>query len=1278
MRHTRRDRILALFLALVLALPLAVPAVHADDEQEQPPVSEATAPAGTEAGEPQEGLPEETTDTQPTQAVEQPAEPEPSTEPTEPVQAALMMDEPVPAAEGAPSVEIKGSTNTWGQYCTLPELVFSNTKTVDITVKILSTNEKSATGVAPDQVADKVKELLNGQLGSISLTLYGENGLTATAFYTHGHVLGGRSDYTVPATCSTAGYTVSYYMCPSCDKPFGERRTEIPIDGTRHQYVEVATSCSGATEKVCKLCGKNERGEVVNMENTEHVWVTGSSTQNCENDEATWQYCQKCNTIKPGSYQVKAAATGHRYGFWKTTVQPDCTTPGKQEAQCMNPNCDSKITKELPVQHSYGSRTSLQGKGNGTEYNATCTTASASGYVCKICGAINPRDIRYNDPTFGTKAPGHDYQASQDCTQEVTCNRCGKQAEAYESHNLRWSYGDNGKDSKTHEAKCTRNGCTYTVAKEEHTPPADYDCTKAFTCTICGLYVDSQYKTHDYSKNLYEYVDETYHVKKCAHPGCSVGIESAHSKDDGNCATEWKCASCGYVLKAAEEHQWGPYISSGGVHYRACQNDGCGQTTSKEEHTPDSAYGVSYDCTKGIHCQVCGDVITAAAGIHNVYGAAILGDAEGHYQKCLNSRCTGIQRLTGPDANHTGGEATCQTPATCTVCHQQYGSVDMTKHTRIVVVNEKAATFTEKGYTGDRQCADCHTIVEKGQEIPTLTETCSHQFKKKVYDDAACWDQCTICGLVKNRIEHTLEPRSDDQHHWEQCAVCKYETTKVPHTPNADDHDCTTALTCGACGYELEAAKTSHQYGDQYAFGANGHWRVCTNPDCEHKEDEVRHDCVDDGDCTTAEICQVCGYTAAPALEHVPSSVWEWDGEQHYQSCLNEGCKAHLLAEAHTPAENDYLCTTPEVCAVCQKVLKEGETDHHWSDKVFRNEAGHWHVCSNSGCTAAEPEVPHTGGKATCTHPAECEVCGTPYGELDSESHGATKLVGHVNPTAEVEGYSGDQVCQDCGAVIVKGMILARLDESKASCTHENAHTVYEDAEKHWKVCGDCGAWFQEESHQFDEGNVTVEPSCTSVGQRERTCIVCGRKTTEEIPMTAHTYENGKCVCGEVEYTVSGGGTWNLHASSGGMGFRMATDSGNFAGYNMVRVNGFPLQAGTDYTFDRATGALVLTDDYLNTLEPGSYELEIEYVDGAATAPFQVASRSQVLPDLPGSGQGQQATTAPTTTKPGSENSDVPKTGDEAPLWILLALCVLSGGAAACLLPGAARRRKKN
>ncbi len=42
----------------------------------------------------------------------------------------------------------------------------------------------------------------------------------------------------------------------------------------------------------------------------------------------------------------------------------------------------------------------------------------------------------------------------------------------------------------------------------------------------------------------------------------------------------------------------------------------------------------------------------------------------------------------------------------------------------------------------------------------------------------------------------------------------------------------------------------------------------------------------------------------------------------------------------------------------------------------------------------------HTGGKATCTEKAVCEVCGKPYGELDPKNH--TDLM-HIPAKAATE-----------------------------------------------------------------------------------------------------------------------------------------------------------------------------------------------------------------------------------------------------------------------------------
>lgn len=54
-------------------------------------------------------------------------------------------------------------------------------------------------------------------------------------------------------------------------------------------------------------------------------------------------------------------------------------------------------------------------------------------------------------------------------------------------------------------------------------------------------------------------------------------------------------------------------------------------------------------------------------------------------------------------------------------------------HDEIVLKNAKEATCTEEGYTGDKVCAVCGEIVEKGTVIPKTAHN---------YED----EKCTVCG----------------------------------------------------------------------------------------------------------------------------------------------------------------------------------------------------------------------------------------------------------------------------------------------------------------------------------------------------------------------------------------------------------------------------------------------------------------------------------------------------------------------------------------------------
>ena len=70
----------------------------------------------------------------------------------------------------------------------------------------------------------------------------------------------------------------------------------------------------------------------------------------------------------------------------------------------------------------------------------------------------------------------------------------------------------------------------------------------------------------------------------------------------------------------------------------------------------------------------------------------------------------------------------------------------------------------------------------------------------------------------------------------------------------------------------------------------------------------------------------------------------------------------------------------------------------------------------------------HTGGTATCKTQATCEICGEPYGELDSENHeGGTEVRDAKEATSTETGYTGDTYCLGCYAQIQAGEIIPKL-----------------------------------------------------------------------------------------------------------------------------------------------------------------------------------------------------------------------------------------------------------
>ena len=135
----------------------------------------------------------------------------------------------------------------------------------------------------------------------------------------------------------------------------------------------------------------------------------------------------------------------------------------------------------------------------------------------------------------------------------------------------------------------------------------------------------------------------------------------------------------------------------------------CGAHAEEAAHTPGPA--ATEDAPQ--FCTVCSYELAPALEHTHVWGSWISNGDGTHTRTCAK------------DGSHTetnacsGGIATCQNSAICSVCNTAYGAKDMTNHTGGTEVRGSVeATTSTEGYTGDTYCKGCDTKLADGKTIP--------------------------------------------------------------------------------------------------------------------------------------------------------------------------------------------------------------------------------------------------------------------------------------------------------------------------------------------------------------------------------------------------------------------------------------------------------------------------------------------------------------------------------------------------------------------------------
>ena len=541
-------------------------------------------------------------------------------------------------------------------------------------------------------------------------------------------------------------------------------------------------------------------------------------------------------------------------------------------------------------------------------------------------------------------------------------------------------------------------------------------------------------------------------------------------------------------------------------------------------------------------CTICGDECTHTYGEKTIITPATCTTMGSYTKTCIT--CGYVYKGQIPKTQHNyewkvTTPATCNSTGvetkTCTNCGKTYGqrTIPATGEHNWETVETIPATCTSKEKQ-KQECTVCHTTKT------TINEN-SH-YADHTWTEGDGTVTCTKCGW-----EHT--------HRWVEDtsktvpATCTSEGSKTYYcTADYKDYDqevhkCHSTKT-------VTLAKTDHHW-------VNG---VCTECGATHEHDWQEQTslaksptCTEKGSKTYK--CSKCGETK---VEEIPATGHTWKIHQIAQNKSECKCLVCGVTKAHdleVVSKDPATCTKKGiihyVCKDCGKKVRDNDPDapalgHDWKNQdgtcsrcnaQHTHDWGEWKTTTPADCTTEGEEVrqcntcgfeetktlaktAHQWGEwnittePSCTTEGEevrqCEVCQkTETKKLEKTDH-VTEVVGAKESTCTTAGYSGDEVCKHCHAVIKIGHKLALAQHqwgewkttTPASCTHEGEET------RQCSVCQETETRkLKKTGHDWSEWKTTTKPSCTHEGEETRQCKNCHGTESRTLAKTAHNTE---------------------------------------------------------------------------------------------------------------------------------------------------------------------------
>ena len=215
-----------------------------------------------------------------------------------------------------------------------------------------------------------------------------------------------------------------------------------------------------------------------------------------------------------------------------------------------------------------------------------------------------------------------------------------------------------------------------------------------------------------------------------------LGKDHTGGTETPTCTTGKICEKCG-AQYGILGHDWGDWQSNNDnkTHTRTCQREGC-----NEVDTASCGGDGTATCVTQGTCAGCGQQYYGGHSFPERWkwdsDTDVGRDAEYHWVRCLHCEEGKAHMSThsfSPGNMYLKSAATCISNAVyytnCTSCYYkgtdtyvyQWGQLDPNNHDGgTEVKNAKAATCTEKGYTGDTHCKGCDVKLSDGTDTPAL------------------------------------------------------------------------------------------------------------------------------------------------------------------------------------------------------------------------------------------------------------------------------------------------------------------------------------------------------------------------------------------------------------------------------------------------------------------------------------------------------------------------------------------------------------------------------